>query len=303
MPYSESHPLARRTKMYLPPHLGAQLRVCAAEELTSTNTVLKEYAVSAINDGTPITPTLLLAHHQSHGRGRLGRTFHSPVGTGLYMSLLLIPSLSPAEALSLTTAAAAAAAEAAEAVRRKYAQPTQERIGIKWVNDLYLGDKKICGILAEAALTPDADALSWAVIGIGVNLLQPKEGFPADLSGVAGTLLPPDSPIDTDDVTAALCADIVSRLMVYLDSTQRSTVLDIYRQRSVLDGRAVLVRPAGSLGGAEIPATVLGIDDSFGLRVRYEDGLETVLSSGEVVLYEGQAISAAQTERASVHLL
>ncbi len=303
MPYTETHPLALRTKAYLPPHLGDQLRVCAADEITSTNTVLKEYAVSALNNGTPICPTLLLARRQSHGRGRLGRTFHSPDGTGLYMSLLLTPTLPPAEALTLTTAAAAAAAEAAEDIRRRYVPAAQERIGIKWVNDLYLGNKKICGILAEAALSPRAETLSWAVIGIGVNLLPPQGGFPEDLTGVAGTMFSPDCLLDTDGVTAALCAGIVSRLMLYLDAAQRAVVLDIYRRRSVLDGRRVTVRPAGSLGGAEIPAVALGIDDSFGLRVRYEDGCEAVLSSGEVVLCEGQGIAAVQTARASVHLL
>ncbi len=306
MPYTESHPLALRTKAYLPPHLGEQLRICAADAITSTNTALKEYAAAAITDGAPIRPTVLLARTQSGGRGRLGRTFHSPAGTGLYMSILLIPTMPPAESLFLTTAAAAAAAEAAEAVRYQYTA-SKEHIGIKWVNDLYLSGKKICGILAEAALTPCADALSWAVIGIGINLLPPKDGFPDDLTQTAGTLLPADigeeSTHDTDHILAALCAGIVSRLISYLDSSQKAAVLDIYRKRSVLDGRTVLVRPAGSLGGAEIRATVLGMDDRFGLIVRYEDGQEAVLTSGEVVMCDDGTASTAQSARASVHLI
>lgn len=301
MSYTEAHPLAQRIKAALPPHLGAQFRVCAAEEITSTNTVLKACAAQAIAENVPITPTVLLARTQSSGRGRMGRSFHSPSGTGLYMSILLVPSVAPAEALLLTTAMAAAAAEAADAIRRQYTTST-ETIGIKWVNDLYLEDKKICGILAEAALTPDASSMSWAVIGIGINILPPKDGFPAELSHSAGALFPYGCPIDADDVLASLAADIVRRLQCYLDPAQVPTVLDCYRKRSVLDGRAVLVRPAGSLGGAEIPAAVLGIDDSFGLRVRYADGQETVLSSGEVVLCDDCGIPSAQTARASVHL-
>ncbi len=302
MRHYESHPLALRVRSSLPGTLAEQFCICAADEITSTNTVLKEYAAAAVTDGRPITPTVLLARKQTGGRGRLGRSFHSPDGTGLYMSILLVPTLPPTESLCLTTAAAAACAESADAIRHTAGVPLKNKIGIKWVNDLYLDEKKVCGILAEAALTPTMDALSWAVIGIGINLLPPINGFPDDLSQVAGTLFPANSPIDTDAVLANLCADIVCRLMTYLDSDKKSDILAVYRQRSILDGRAVLVRPAGSLGGDEIPATVCGIDDNFGLIVRYEDGLQAVLSSGEVVMCEDGGISAAQTSRASVHL-
>ena len=304
MPNYEVHPIAVRIKEALPQHLRSTFRICAADEVTSTNTVLKEIAASAISENMPIRPTVLIARSQSGGRGRLGRSFHSPGGTGLYMSILLVPSNSmpPAESLYLTTAAAAACAEAVDAIRRPDDVQQRGEIGIKWVNDLYLADKKICGILAEAALTPMADALSWAVIGIGINLLPPRDGFPDDLSRTAGALFSSDSRLDTDELLAKLSSDIVSRFMGYLDPAQRNVVLSIYRQRSVLDGCAVLVRPAGSLGGEEIPATVLGIADDFGLMVRYKDGQEAVLSSGEVVMCENGSVSAMQSARASVHL-
>ena len=297
-----AHPIAIRTNAYLPKALAEQFHVCAADELTSTNTVLKEYTASAAAEGKQISPTVLIARTQSGGRGRLGRSFHSPGGTGLYMSILLIPTLPPRESLCLTTAAAAACADAADAVRRSTDPTLSGEIGIKWVNDLYLNDKKICGILAEAALTPQGDTLAWAVIGIGINLLPPKGGFPDEISHSAGALLHTDTDLDTDDILAQLSADILRRLMEYLDPTKKETVLSVYRRRSVLDGRAVLVRPAGSLGGEEIPAVVCGIDDEFGLIVRYADGRESVLSSGEVVLCGEGIASAIQTSRASVHL-
>ena len=299
----ESHPLAIRIRSRLSQILTEPLRVCAAEEVTSTNTLLKQYAASAVTNGHPIIPTVLLARKQSSGRGRLGRSFHSPDGTGLYMSILLTPAMPPAESLYLTTATAAACAEAADAIRCTMLGETQNRIGIKWVNDLYLNDKKICGILAEAALTPTADALSWAVIGIGINLLPPTGGFPEALTKTVGTLFPVDRPIDTDEFLAELCADIVRRLLLYLDPAKKPDVLAVYRERSVLDGRTVLVRPAGSLGGEEIPASVLGIDNNFGLIVQYEDGQKAILSSGEIVLRGDGDTAAAQTLRASVHLL
>ncbi|MBE6657649.1 MAG: biotin--[acetyl-CoA-carboxylase] ligase [Ruminococcaceae bacterium] len=294
------HPLAAQIQRKLPADLRKHFAVCAAEEVTSTNTVLKQYAASAAADQKPIIPTLLLARSQSSGRGRMGRSFHSPGGTGLYMSVLLVPDMPPQKALRLTTAAAAACADAADALRGADTVARDGAVGIKWVNDLYLDGKKICGILAESALTPAGDALSWAVIGIGINILPPENGFPGSIAGTAGSLLPPGCTVDTDEVLTTLCADILVRLNAYLDPMASDDILAAYRRRSVLDGHAVLVRPAGSLGGAEIPATVLGIDEDFGLCVRYEDGTVAVLSSGEVLLHPQD--NTEQSARASVHL-
>lgn len=290
----QSHPLAQAIAAQLPDSLRTVFRVCAADEVTSTNTILKETAAAAIAKEQPIIPTVLLARRQSGGRGRMGRSFHSPDGTGLYMSVLLTPDIRPCDAALLTTATAVACAEATDAICKN------GTVGIKWVNDLYLHDRKFCGILAEAALTPTADAFSFAVIGIGINLLPPTGGFPTEIADTACALLDADSIADTDALTSCLCADILVRLMCFLAPSQRDTVLAIYRQRSILDGRAVLVRPASSLGGAEIPATVTGISDDFGLCVRYENGEEAVLSSGEVVLQDSG--NSVQSARASVHL-
>ena len=290
----QSHPLAQDITAHLPDNLRTVFRICAADEVTSTNTVLKEAAAAAIAKEQPIIPTVLLARRQSGGRGRMGRSFHSPDGTGLYMSVLLTPDVRPCDAALLTTATAVACAEATDAICKN------GTVGIKWVNDLYLHDRKFCGILAEAALTPTADAFAWAVIGIGINLLPPTGGFPAEIADTACALLDADSIADTDALLSGLCADILVRLMRGLAPSQRDTVLAIYRQRSILDGRAVLVRPASSLGGAEIPATVTGISDDFGLCVRYENGEEAILSSGEVVLQDGG--NSVQSARASVHL-
>lgn len=296
---SAAHPLAARITALLPPPLAAAFRICAADEVTSTNTMLKDYAAAAVTGGDPVLPTVLLARRQTGGRGRLGRSFHSPDGTGLYMSVLFVPRMPPRDALRLTTAAAVACAEAADRVRSPEAVTLSGEVGIKWVNDLYLDGKKICGILAEAALSPTAESLSWAVIGIGINVSPPPHGFPADIADTAGTLLPSAPAADTDDILARLVTDILVRLQVYLDGDP-TDLLAQYRRRSVLDGRAVLVRPAGSLGGEEIPATVLGIDGDFGLRVRYEDGTAASLSSGEVILNDSDG--TVQSSRPSVHL-
>ncbi len=305
---SEHHPLAAAVRAQ------TGYPVYAADEIPSTNTALRAYASEALARGTAPTPCVLISRAQTAGRGRMGRSFSSVGGVGLYMSVLLTPACAADGALLLTTAAAAAAASAVDAVRTEPPMlrlmqdaggtPLPGQAQIKWVNDIYLADHKVSGILTEAALYPGSDRLSYAVVGIGINLLPPPGGYGADLLGIAGALFAraradayvPDSILGT---LAGRIAEGVTRYFEMGDAGY-TEVLEIYRCRSLLDGRAVLVRPASSLGGEEIPAVVCGIDDSFGLRVRYEDGTTAVLSSGEVVLCGGK--DTLQSARATVHL-
>ena len=140
------------------PGLTVQFR----EEVTSTNTLLRQQAEEGAPEGT-----VLVAARQTAGRGRRDRSFFSPADTGLYLSILLRPKLAPQEALYLTTCAAAAVALALEEF--------DLRPQIKWVNDLFLEGKKVCGILTEGAIDPETMGLRYAILGIGVNLF-PRKG-------------------------------------------------------------------------------------------------------------------------------
>ena len=152
------------------------------ESVTSTNTVLKGLAEQGGAEGM-----VLLAQEQTQGKGRLGRTFFSPKGTGLYMSVLLRPRFSAEEALSITTAAAVAVAEAVDQVTGQHAR-------IKWVNDVYLRGRKVCGILTEAAVDFESGGLQYAVLGMGINIREPEGGFSPELAQVAGALFPGEVP-------------------------------------------------------------------------------------------------------------
>ncbi len=123
------------------------------ESVTSTNTVLKELAEHGGREGM-----VVIAQRQTMGKGRLGRSFYSPQGGGLYMSVLLRPRFSAEEALSITTAAAVAVARAIDDV-------TGERAMIKWVNDVYFHGRKVCGILTEASVDFENSGLHYAVLG------------------------------------------------------------------------------------------------------------------------------------------
>lgn len=236
-----------------------QFQIQEYDTVTSTNTLLKEQAEAGAPEGT-----VMIAKHQTAGRGRLGRSFYSPKDTGLYMSILLRPNLKMEEALLLTTATAVAVSEALEMV-------TGEQTAIKWVNDIFCHGKKVCGILTEAVPDLETGKLQYAVIGIGVNLMPPKEGFPEELQSIATSVC--DS--ETQEV-ATLAKEILNQLSIYLEQLPEKMFLHAYRQKCFLIGKEVIVLPDNQ------QARVLGIDDAVGLIVQLDDGTQKILRTGEV---------------------
>ncbi len=240
---------------------------CAAidvrESVTSTNTVLKELAEAGGAQGMT-----LIAEQQTGGKGRLGRSFYSPRGTGLYMSVLLRPEFSAEESLSITTAAAVAVAEAIEEV-------TGKRSLIKWVNDVYVDGYKVCGILTEASVDFESGGLHYAVLGVGINVRVPEGGFSEDLRQVAGALYQSEPPSGT---RAALAAAVLNRFFSYYQAMPGRAYLPAYRERSLLTGRKVSFQR----GNGRQTGRVLGVDDEARLLVKLENGEELAFSAGEV---------------------
>ena len=229
--------------------------------VSSTNDFLRELA----NQGAP-EGTVLLASSQTEGRGRMGRQFFSPEETGLYMSLLLRPrEFSPQESLQLTTMAASALCLAIEKL-------TEEKPQIKWVNDLYLNGRKICGILTEASFSMESGSMDYVVLGLGLNLYPPKNGFPPDLKDLAGALCA--SP--REGLKNRISAEFLTVFGTFYRQRDFQTAGEIYRSRSFLSGKQILV------GEEKKKATVLDITPDCRLLVRYEDGSQQALSYGEV---------------------
>lgn len=230
--------------------------------VTSTNTIAKELAAGGAREGT-----VIIASEQTEGRGRMGRSFYSPTSTGLYMSLILRPRLSLEDSLLITTGAAVAAAKAIESVANR---PVQ----IKWVNDLFIDGKKVCGILTEASLNVENGGLEYAVLGIGINVNT--RDFPDDIKEVAGSVFsekPNDQP-----VTSILAAKILNNLADTLDNLAGKTYLAEYKKRSFLLGKNIYVIK----GSKSIPAKAIDIDDKARLVVEYPDSSTEALNSGEV---------------------
>lgn len=238
------------------------------DSLASTNATAKQMAKEGAPDGL-----VVIAEHQSAGRGRLQRSFFSPDGTGLYMSLLVRRPLRPTVATRLTAAAAVCTAQAIERLFDRKAD-------IKWVNDIYLDGKKACGILSEAALTPDGNSLAYAVIGIGVNVYAPKGGFPEEIASVATAVLE-DSKMP--DARERLAAEIITGLLDALDRLEGQELYEEYRCRSYLLGRHVRIH--GGIWDGQV-ALAEDIDRDFHLIVRLESGELLALDSGEVSVKE-----------------
>lgn len=228
--------------------------------ITSTNTLLKERGHKGAPHGL-----IVAAKEQTAGRGRMGRSFFSPSHTGVYFSLLLRPSLSPSDALLITTAAAVACARVLEQLSNKKAE-------IKWVNDIYIDGKKVCGILTEASFSHNK--IEFAVLGIGVNLTQPEDGFPAEIQNKAGFVFD----TTTDDMRSVIVAEIINEFLNIYETIENKAFISEYRSRSMLDGMKIDVIK----GDTVTPATALYIDQDLSLVVRYDDGKIEHLSSGDV---------------------
>ena len=234
------------------------------KSISSTNTVLKQLAESGEAEGT-----VLLAEEQTAGRGRMSRSFFSPPRSGLYMSLLLRPHLSAQLSTRITACAAVAVAEAIEEL-------TGCRAEIKWVNDVLVDGKKVCGILTEGSIDCESGLMHYAIVGIGINIRPPEGDFPAELRQIAGAL--PAAP-DGEDLRCRLAAAVLDRLMDLYEQLPEGDCYEAYKSRSCLIGRQINILP---LEGEPVPATAIDVEPDFSLRVRLADGTETCLSSGEV---------------------
>lgn len=283
--------------------------------LDSTNAEALRRAVDGAPEGT-----VIVAEEQTAGRGRRGRSFFSPAGTGIYLSILVRPALAAERAHLLTCSAAVAVAEAIEACAGVDAS-------IKWVNDVYCRGKKVAGILTEGSFDLEGGVLQHAVVGIGVNVRPPHAGFPAEIAERAGAVLPASDATPSADnatlpagdmtppagaaalpagdanppadgtalrrastVRCRLVAEILTRFWTLYQGLQTSNgqegtrlladVRERYRNRCFLLGQDVMV----TRGGESIRAHAVDLDESFHLVVKLPDGTRHALSYGEAAL-------------------
>lgn len=231
------------------------------KEVDSTNNVAKSLAAGGAKEGT-----VVFALSQNGGKGRLGRRFYSPADAGVYMTLILRPNAQ--QTPYLTVLAAIAVAEGIEKAGGK-------RTAIKWVNDVYADGKKCCGILTEAVADLETGGVEYAVVGIGINVTEPKGGFAPEIKDVATSVCD-----GVEDARNKVAACVIDEFFKRYRSFDKESVAAAYRAKSFLIGKQVTVVKADSM----LPATVLDIDGDCHLVVRYEDGSQQTLLAGEVTL-------------------
>jgi BirA family biotin operon repressor/biotin-[acetyl-CoA-carboxylase] ligase len=249
-------------RLFLKPGLFLP-KLVVFQTIGSTNLEAKKMAVANASHGT-----VVLADRQTSGRGRFGRSFLSPAHTGIYMSLILKPNLAVSDAALMTVAAAVA-------VCRAVAEKTGLAPRVKWVNDIILDGKKICGILTESILDLESRSVSDVIIGIGLNFCTPDEYFPDELKGRAGSLYPGGRPPLTRNEMAS---SMIGNVLDLYENLAGREFMSEYRALSCLPGKEISYVE----GGVEKRAAAVGIDDSGRLIVRDPDGVVSALSSGEV---------------------
>ena len=235
------------------------------ETIDSTNDWLKKAARQGAPEGT-----IAIADHQTGGHGRMGRTFQSPGGMGVYMSVILRPNCSAEQLMHLTCAAAVAMCDAVE-------QASGLRPTIKWINDLVIGTRKLGGILTELSLIPGTNRVGYAIVGIGIICLQKPEDFPPKLQDMAISLSDATQKVICPAALAAAMMDALWHMDQRL-LTDRASIMVSYAQDCITLGKDILV----VRGDVSRYGTALSLTSDGGLLVRYADGNAQVVQSGEV---------------------
>lgn len=243
--------------------LCSDLRPDVFISVDSTNNICRQRANLGEEEGY-----VAIAGAQTNGRGRMGRSFYSPSDTGIYMSILLKPVSFPgAQVLRLTTMAAVAVCEAIESM-------SDSKADIKWVNDIFIDGKKVCGILSEGSYSLEDGSIDAVVVGIGINAYTPKDGFPPEIADIAGSVFESSGAGKRNH----LAAEVLNRFMYYYTGNSTADHMSSYRERSIVLGKDIEFTKHDKT----YKAHAVDLDENGGLIIRYRDGREDLLDSGEV---------------------
>jgi len=253
------------TKALVCQHLQScvcETNITVLDEVDSTNYYLKLLAQKGAESGTCV-----VARTQTNGRGRLGRSFYSPSDTGIYMSILFRPFSAFNKSVPLTIIACVAVCKTLE----KF---SGSKFSIKWVNDIFANGKKICGILTEGGSTAGSSEIDYYIVGIGINVNAPHDGFPEDIKNIAGAV---------SDITVSknqLIASVISEFFYLCKNASDSEIISEYKQRCFILGKNISYSKNGEIkqGIAE------NINNSGNLIVRLNNNQTDTLISGEISL-------------------
>ena len=231
----------------------ANYSITVYDTLDSTNAEAKRLAAMSAEN------TVVIAKEQTAGRGRLGRSFYSPKGGGLYVSFLQKCNIPPEDIVAVTTAVSVVVSRAIKAA-------ADAEVGIKWVNDLYFDGRKVCGILAEAVWDTANSDLKYMVTGIGINCGDID--FPEDIERLAGSI----GSVNKN----RLAAELIKGMECLEEMVINKSYIDEYRKKSLVIGREIKILNTGET------AKAVDIDNFGGLVIQTDGGETKTLSSGEI---------------------
>ncbi len=228
--------------------------------VTSTNDIVKQNALQGESEGFTA-----IAVHQTQGRGSRGKSFYSPFDSGIYLSVLLKPD-DFEKVRYITCLAGVCVCEAIEKVSGKNAQ-------IKWVNDIFIDNKKVCGILTEGFFSKENN-FEYAVLGIGINVYTPENEFPEDIKDIAGAIFKEE----IFDMKNKLTAEILNCFFEKYFDFSKEEICRQYREKSLAIGKNVTFFENGKV----LSAFVLDIDENCSLKVKLENGQIKTLINGQI---------------------
>lgn len=246
---------------FLDNKLKSKIKIEVLEKATSTNSLVREKAKEK-EEGL-----VIVAGEQTAGRGRMGRSFFSPGDSGVYMSLLLKPAIKPEDAVQITTAAAVSVCKALKNLGISGSK-------IKWVNDIYIGNRKVCGILTESSFNSQRGMLDFAVLGVGINIYESQEGFPEEIKDIAGSIFSERKV----DLRNRLIAEFINVFFSYYNVISSKSHLKEYKEKSFVLGKEITIIQGENIRNGK----AIDIDDNCNLVVEMPDGKIENLYSGEI---------------------
>ena len=233
--------------------------------IDSTNEEAKKIAKKGAKDGT-----VIIAEEQSAGKGRMGRSFYSPANTGIYMSIILRPKLTSMDSVLITTAASVSICNAIY-------KATGIQCEIKWINDIYINNKKVAGILTEASTNSQSGIIDYLILGIGINFNKPKDNFPNEIKNIATSLFDNDSNGKTRNI---LCAEIINNILNMISNIKNYDFISEYKEKSIIMNKDIMY----TISGKSFFGKVIDISNEGSLIIKDKYDNIIILSSSEVTI-------------------
>ena len=250
--------------LYLDNNLS-NIEIYTHKKVSSTNEIAKNLALSGAKHGT-----VVIAEEQTAGKGRMGRVFYSPANTGIYMSIILRPNLTAMDSVLITTSSSVAICEAIHKVTGIESQ-------IKWINDIFINNKKIGGILTEASTNFESGTIDYLILGIGINFNIPKDNFPSELKEIAGSLFNNNNNGINRNM---LCAEIINNILNMIPKIKNYDFISEYKKRSIILNQEIMYISSG----VSATGKAIDINNDGSLVVKHDDGSIKILNSGEVTI-------------------